>query len=245
MRALLVIPSYRDAGRLAAFLPELCDALQTVPDLKIRVVDDGSGAAIAGETAQLVGELAPRYPILLEPLLLDPNRGKGGAIYAGWDAATPEVEWLGFADADGATSAHEVKRLVCAAMDPASRYDVMAGSRIKMLGRTVQRTLKRHITGRVFATMASVLTGLSLYDSQCGCKMIRRCSYQAVRSQLTETRFGFDMDLLVHLARSGAKISEFPVDWTDIPGSKVSLLRDSLQMFVSLWRLRGRLENKN
>jgi len=193
----------------------------------------------------LVRKLAQQHPILLEPLLLDPNRGKGGAIYAGWDAAAPEVEWLGFADADGATSAHEVKRLVCAAMDPASPYDVLAGSRIQMMGRTVQRTLKRHITGRVFATMASVLTGLSLYDSQCGCKMIRRCSYLAVRAQLTETRFAFDMDLLVHLARSGAKISEFPVDWADIPGSKVSLFRDSLQMFVALWQLRRRLENKD
>ena len=120
MKALLVIPSYRDAGRLALFLPELCDALQAVPDLKVRVVDDGSGAVIAEETAQLVRKLAQQHPILLEPLLLDPNRGKGGAIYAGWDAAAPEVEWLGFADADGATSAHEVKRLVCAAMDPAS-----------------------------------------------------------------------------------------------------------------------------
>ena len=53
-------------------------------------------------------------------------------------------------------------------------------------------------------------------------------------------RFGFDMDLLVHLIRAGATICEFPVDWTDIPGSKVSLLRDSLQMFMTLWRLRKR-----
>ena len=239
MRALLVIPSYRDAARLAVFLPDLCEALQAVPDLGIRVVDDGSGAAHASETAQVVRALAQRYPLLLQPLLFDANQGKGAAIYAAWDAAVPEVEWLGFADADGATSAHEVKRLVCAAMDPASRCDAMAGSRVKMMGRTVRRSLKRHIIGRIFATLASVLTGLAVYDSQCGCKMIRRCCYLAVRSQLTESRFGFDMDLLVHLDRSGAKISEFPVDWTDIPGSKVSLLRDGLRMFRSLWRLRG------
>lgn len=244
MSTLLVIPSYQDAGRLAVFLPELCETLQSLPEVRIRVVDDGSGAAFAHETAQLVRDLTQRYPLLLEPLLLDRNRGKGGAIYAGWDAADREVEWLGFVDADGATCAGEVKRLICAATLPGSCFDAVVGARVKMMGRTVERTLKRHLLGRVFATMASVLTGLSIYDSQCGCKMVRSRSFAAVRSQLREMRFGFDMDLLVHLARSGATICEFPVDWTDIPGSKVSLARDSLQMFGSLWRLRGRFDKK-
>lgn len=238
MTLTLAIPCYRDADRLSRFLPDLARALAPHPGISIRVVDDGSGPTAAAATREATLAAAHDHPAILPPLLLPANLGKGGAIYAAWDAA-PDADWLGFVDADGAVPAREVARLV--SLLPFTPADALLASRVKMLGRLVERTPKRHLAGRVFATLTTLATGLAVYDSQCGCKFVRRSLYERVRPALVETRFAFDVDLLAHLHRAGARLEEVPIDWTDIPGSKVSLLRDSAQMAAALLKLRARL----
>jgi len=240
MKCCVVVPCYRDADRLGDYLPGLCDALSGFSDVSVLVVDDGSPAAEAAELSRVCSAVRARHRNLIEPLCLATNVGKGGAIYAGWDAV-PHAEWLAFADADGATSAGEVLRLLTFAWENGAPFDAVLGSRIKMLGRNVERTFVRHLTGRVYATCSSILTGYPVYDSQCGCKLVRGSAYRSIRPLLEETRFAFDMDLISHLLRAGSPVAEFPIDWIDVPGSKVSVLRDGFRMLIALVHLRGRL----
>lgn len=248
MRLCLAIPCYRDAGRLERYLPELCQALKVVPGVSIRVVDDGSGDAEAGRIGQLVRTLDDGFGTLCSPLVLARNRGKGGAVYAGWDAAAEDADWLGFVDADGAIPASEVARLIELAAHGEPDVDAYLASRVMMLGRKVERSIKRHVIGRVFATLTSMVMKLDAYDTQCGFKLVRRSAYLAVKPRLSEKRFAFDVDLLVQLLARGGKLREVPVDWHDVPGGKVSLLKDSLQMAAAVWRLhrneQGRRENR-
>jgi dolichyl-phosphate beta-glucosyltransferase len=250
---LLVIPCYREGTRLGSFLRPLCAGIAAsgIPVL-VRVVEDGSGVVEQKITCRIVDDLRGEYPFLLPALILPRNHGKGGAIYAGWDAQlnspyspgskAKQPSWVGFADADGATSAGEICRLLAEIIREPERADGWLGSRVKMLGRNVERTLKRHLMGRAYATLATFATGLAVYDSQCGCKFFRAEKYIAVREHLQDQRFGFDMELLAWLHRNGARMVEFPVDWSDIPGSKVHLLRDSWRMFRSLLALKLNLE---
>jgi dolichyl-phosphate beta-glucosyltransferase len=242
---LIVIPCFREADRLPLFLATLCSTLtNTTYNCVIRVVDDGSGSIHAERTSKIVNDLRKDFPILLEPLLLEPNQGKGGAVYAGWNRG-PESEWLAFADADGATPAYEVARLFRYILAHENNTDAFIASRIKMLGRTIRRSPIRHIMGRVFATLAVLLTGLPVYDSQCGCKVIRRSAFVNVKPNLSEEQFGFDMDLLMHLSWHGSRIEEFPVDWLDQKGSKVSFPHDTIKMFFSLIRLKKKCMVRN
>jgi hypothetical protein len=116
--------------------------------------------------------------------------------------------------------------------------DGVIASRVKMLGRCVVRNSKRHIVGRSFATLTSAMIGMSIYDSQCGCKFFRKKCYETVKPLLSENRFGFDIELLFHILRRGFRLEEFPVDWFDVPGSKVSLFKDSWLMFRTLLKIR-------
>jgi len=109
-----------------------------------------------------------------------------------------------------------------------------------MLGACVDRRVIRHYTGRVFATWVSLLTGVGSYDSQCGLKVIRSLAFAAIADNLRETRFVFDVELALLLLQGGFKIREVPINWREVPGSKVSLVKDSIRMFSGILRIRKR-----
>ena len=59
-------------------------------------------------------------------------------------------------------------------------------------------------------------------------------------SALRIADLAFDVNLLVAMKQAGFRIKEVPIEWTDMVGSKVttSLFRNSLTMFLSVWRIR-------
>jgi dolichyl-phosphate beta-glucosyltransferase len=243
MQCLIVIPCFCESKRLPRFLDSLCSELTKAPfQTSIVIVDDGSGHSEAAALRAVVDDFRIKYPQLIgDPIFLKENLGKGGAVYAGWNTAlnNPVVELLCFVDADGAVPAYEVRRLIEKLLaDRDHTWAGLFGSRIKILGNTVNRQALRHYTGRVFATFASVLTGIEIYDSQCGLKVVRRTAYAAIEKQLTEKRFAFDIELTLLLIKSGFRIREIPIDWEEVPGSKVKILRDSIRMFSAVFRMR-------
>ena len=236
----LVVPAFRESVRLPIFLPDLCKEMEAVGNVTVAVVDDGSGAAEAEATRQIVDDLRADFPLLQPLLALPQNVGKGGAVYAGWNQASREADWLGFVDADGSCPAREVSRLIqlCAVQDPSSPSACFA-SRIKMLGRDVERQLKRHLIGRIYATLVSEILKVPVYDSQCGLKWVPHDSYRKVQERLQITGFAFDVELMTALMDSGTRVIEAPIDWHETPGGKVHLLRDSWRMFRDILNIRA------
>jgi dolichyl-phosphate beta-glucosyltransferase len=245
MDCLIAIPCFRESKRLPSFLDALCKELVYAPfTSSIVIVDDGSGYPEDANTRSVIDEFRARYPtIIAKPIFLKQNAGKGGAVYAGWKGffgdSIPKL--LCFVDADGAVPACEVARLIEELLrDNGQRWDALFGSRVKLLGTTLERRITRHYIGRIFATLVSVLTGIEIYDSQCGLKVIKRSAYASIEKQLKETRFVFDVELTVSLLKAGFRIREVPVSWSEVPGSKVRLFRDTIRMFSGLVRIRQR-----
>lgn len=236
---LLVIPAFEESTRLPAYLEELAREIekQSSFSARILVVDDGSRQLEQEALARAVRETAISHPCILNPLLLSVNVGKGGAIMAGWDS-DHTAKWLCFADADGATPAREIMRVFQLVVGQTHRRDSYFASRVKLLGRDVRRKSSRHLMGRVYATLVGMLIHPGVYDSQCGFKIVSEEAFRLVKDVLTEKRFAFDVELLAALIDAEMSIEEVPIDWTDIPGSKVSFVKDTIRMFVSLLRIR-------
>ena len=239
MNCLLVVPHFQHLDHLRVFLPTLVDSLDE--RISLLVSDDGSGADTARDLGKFIDSERNRSGAgrerILPPLVTPANRGKGHAVYAGWRAAG-SVDWLAFVDADGAVSVGEINRAWARLTRPENVSDVLIGSRIAKLGRNVERTFFRHASGRVFATLASIVSGLTVYDSQCGLKFIRAAAFRKIEPFVKAERFSFDMELLMLAAASGCRIEEFPIDWHHVPGGKVSVLRDSIPMVLELLRSR-------
>jgi glycosyltransferase involved in cell wall biosynthesis len=243
----LIIPHYNDTERLESFLEALRSGL---PErFSILVSDDGSTPHERERLAALIHAVQQKKsgggPVFLDPLFTPRNTGKGGAILRGWDHAG-DADLLAFADADGAVSASEILRAEKFFRSPeAVDTDALFASRVKMLGRTVDRSLKRHLSGRVFATLVSIVGRVPAYDTQCGLKILRRSAFEKIRPHQQTIGFAFDVELCLLLRKFGCRIIEFPVDWSDIPGSKVSLLRDSTRMAREVFKIRHRVDGLN
>ena len=236
----LVIPSFEESNRLPLYLIDLAAKLKGQPyKTNILVVDDGSRAEEKQKIKKIVSELRESHNLILDPVFLKKNMGKGFAVRTGWRQAQ-NSKWLAFADADGATSADEVLRVfdrVYAENDVRKCY---LGSRIRMLGHSVQRHWKRHVIGRLYAALVGIIINEAIYDSQCGFKVISQQAFQTILPFLQENRFAFDIEMIAALSDSGFQLEEIPIDWNDIPGSRVSLLKDSYRMFNSLFHIQKR-----
>jgi dolichyl-phosphate beta-glucosyltransferase len=245
-RTILVIPLYNDTERLEPFLKDLARILP--PHFSILVSDDGSTAIQQKRLHQIIDRYAPESakggPTILPPGIVSVNSGKGAAVRRGWDYGEAHgFMFLAFADADGAVSAKELAHAEQHIRNNHQQIDALFGSRVKMLGRSVTRSLKRHLSGRIFATLVSLLGNLPAYDTQCGLKILKAESYRGIQSLLQTPGFAFDVELCFLLQKSGCRVSEFPVDWHDVPGSKVSLLRDPLRMAFEVAKISRRVKS--
>lgn len=242
---MLVIPNYRDSVRLEPFLAELRRTL--TGEFAILVSDDGSGEEDFERLVECVeaGRRVEGAAEILEPVRAVQNEGKGAAVYRGWRRGLElEFESFGFADADGAVSAGEVLRgwrAFDVLRERGAEVDGLIGSRRRVVGRTVDRKWSRHVAGRVFATLVTLIAGLEVYDTQCGFKIFRREVVESVLPRARTFGFAFDVELLMLVARAGYRVEEFAVDWRDVDGGKVDLLTAPVPMLVEVVRARMRM----
>jgi dolichyl-phosphate beta-glucosyltransferase len=223
-RPCIVVPCYNEAKRLdrAAFETFLAEPAGAT----LLFVDDGS----TDDTRVLLDQIVEAYPARSAVLSLATNSGKAEAVRTGMRTALERgAAVVGFWDADLATPLPIIAELA-AVLDADSDIDVVMGSRVRMLGRHIDRSGMRHLIGRTYATLASVVLGLPVYDTQCGAKLFRATT--ALRQALVEpfrSRWSFDVELLQRLQRSWGsrgidRIVEVPLHaWYHGSESKVSL----------------------
>ncbi|HEX6659054.1 MAG TPA: glycosyltransferase [Ilumatobacter sp.] len=213
----LVVPCYNEHTRLAV---DQIGELTADDRVSLVLVDDGS----TDRTLDLLRSIE-RDTHRVTVIALPRNGGKGEAVRAGLvSSLAANPSWIGYVDADMATPASEILRLLdVAASTPC--IDVMIGSRVALLGRDVQRSAFRHYTGRVFATLASVVLSKAVYDTQCGAKLFRRTSaFDRSIAAPFRSRWAFDVELLGRLESAGVEPSRYWEEpllvWHDVSSSR-------------------------
>ena len=225
-RARIIIPCYNEAQRLdgSRFKGFTCPS----HEIAFLFVNDGSTDATRPLLESLKNSEASRFAILD----LAENMGKAEAVRQGLLAAIKsQPDYVGFWDADLATPLEAIPSFLDLA-ESRPDIEIVIGSRVKLLGRRIDRRCTRHYLGRVFATAVSLTLGLDVYDSQCGAKLFRVSpSINALFLEPFYSRWIFDVEIIARLiqARRGKELPqaervvyELPLmDWRDIPGSKL------------------------
>lgn len=236
----LVIPCFEESRRLPNYLDSLSSQLSRQNyTCQILVVDDGSSENEKRKLIKIIETLKNKHPLILDPIILERNYGKGYAVRTGWLAGIC-AKWLAFADADGATPTYEILRLFDFIHKKNDDLYCFFGSRIRMLGYSIDRDWRRHIVGRLYASLVGIIINQSVYDSQCGFKIVSNRAFQIIHNVLEENRFAFDSEVIAALSDAQFKLMEIPIDWRDVAGSKVSLIRDPVKMIISLYNIQKR-----
>ncbi len=226
----VIVPCYNEAARLPGFFA-LIDAH---PELTWEwlFVDDGSRDA----TPAMLREFAAAHPGHVSLHTQPANCGKGAAVRAGLLAAQGEL--VGYVDADLAASPLQFARFLTEPDLRAGR-ELIVGIRVLTQDGRVKRYFYRHLMGRAFQTYASVLTGLTVYDTQCGFKLMARATARALAARMRTDGFGFDVELLLLAHRDGLHLREEMITWVEQGQSKVRP-RHLLLMALEVWRISRR-----
>ena len=225
----IIIPSFNEESRLPDSLEKIAAYIRNSrSETEVLVVDDGSTDATAA-VVQLHYQKLPGLRVISN----GNNRGKGYSVRHGMQEAKGRI--VLFTDADLSAPIEEADKLLKAL----ETNDVAIGSRaINRNLISVRQSRFRELAGIIFNSVVRLILRLPFVDTQCGFKAFRREPCRIIFEQQRIERFGFDPELLYLARHHGLRAAEIPVRWAHSPATKVSMFRDSVQMFVDVFVIR-------
>jgi dolichyl-phosphate beta-glucosyltransferase len=218
----LVIPCFNESLRLQ--IDQFKIFLESNPSISICFVDDGSG----DNTVEVIKTNFENHE-RVDLLELKENGGKAEAVRKGvLSLEERDFKYIGFWDADLATPLKEAREFVQKADE--GKYLSVMGARVLRLGGKVSRKWYRHLLGRVFASLASIVLKIPVYDTQCGAKIYEKELAIKIFKEKFLSYWIFDIELFFRIrdvikpAKLEDHLYEHPLSkWDDVAGSKLSI----------------------
>jgi glycosyltransferase involved in cell wall biosynthesis len=235
----LIIPCYNEFERLQE--SEVVDCVDNL-DCVVVLVNDGS----TDKTQELLQQISSLHPAVIKVLNLERNVGKGEAVRAGFNfAISLGANEVGFCDADFSVDSHDLSRIF-AKLHESDLTQGVIGSRVAVAGSNIERSVFRHYSGRMFATLVSAILKQHVYDTQCGAKAFRiNPIIIKVFSEPFHSRWAFDVEILGRINmltnREGSPVIELPLlRWVEQPGSKLTVF-SKMRTVLELVKIRRSL----
>lgn len=224
----IIIPAYNEEERLPSTLQKILSFIDDQDfETELIVVDNGS----TDRTAAIVREAAQHHSNIL--LHQERIAGKGLAVRRGMLQATGEFRFI--CDADLSMPIEEVLKFLPPQLE---NFDIAIGSRETRGSVRYNEPLYRHLTGRAFNALVWLLAVPGIKDTQCGFKCFRADVAEDLFSVQRLDGWTFDVEVLFVALKRGYSVVEIPINWYFFPSSRIQIVRDSIGMFLDLFRIR-------
>lgn len=237
MKISLCIPMYNEEAIVCETVDILTEYMKGLfgDEYEIILINDGSLDRTEELAKKKTGE-SVRY------IGYTPNRGKGYAVREGIAAAKGEV--VMFTDCDLAYGTEVIGEFY-EALEKNPGYDVAVGSR-KIHPRGYEGySFIRKLASKTYRLVLRLFFGLTLSDSQCGCKAFRKSAADAIFPHCRIDRFAFDYEAILVGQRAGANFCEIPVYIVNHRKSSIHLFRDTVRMLRDLFKMKKRIKKSN
>jgi glycosyltransferase involved in cell wall biosynthesis len=213
----IVLPAYNEEANVAAAVEEVSTVAERLDvEYEIILVNDGSRDR-TGEIGRELGRRIPNFRLVEH----HPNRGYGGALKAGFAAATGEL--VAFVPADKQFVFAEIDRFL-AQIDNA---DIVSGYRADRQDHAVRR-----LNAWGWNTLVRLLFGYLCRDIDCGFKVFRR--ELLARVPIESDGAMIDTEFLAGAKARGYRIAEVPV--THLPREGGEATGANLQVIARAFR---------
>jgi glycosyltransferase involved in cell wall biosynthesis len=189
-------PAYNDAPSLPTLIGKTFAVLKEhVSDFEVIVVNDGS----QDNTGEVLAGLAAQYGPKMRIVTHEVNRGYGGALRSGFEAATKEFVF--YTDGDGQYDVGELPKLL----------ERMRSNVSFVNGYKLERNDPWHRIwiGKTYNQFARLLFNVSLRDIDCDFRLIRRSLVEAI--ELESTSGTICVELVRKLELCGMEVEEVGV----------------------------------
>jgi glycosyltransferase involved in cell wall biosynthesis len=229
MKLSVIVPVYNEIATLAEIIRRIRAAPVQVP-LELIIVDDYSVDGTREFLQNLVTSKDPEGGEV-KVLLHERNLGKGAAIRTAIPHATGTMILI--QDADLEYDPQDYGVLLKPILE--GHADVVFGNRFH--GGAHRVLYFWHAVGnRCLTTLCNMVTNLNLTDMEVGYKIFRAEILKQI--QLHSSRFGFEPEITVKVAKLGCRIYEVPISYhgrTYAEGKKISW-RDGLAALYHIIR---------
>lgn len=244
MKISVVIPSYNEMANLQKGTLEKVERYLEKQkfDYEVIVVDDGSDDGSLEFVKSFIKE-NPKFK-----LMENSHTGKAGAVTAGMLAG--KGDYILFTDMDQATPIDQLGKF----FDFKDGYDVIIGSRSSA---RKGAPFTRKLMSQGMITLRSLLVGIpEIRDTQCGFKMFKKEAAKNIFEKIkkihggfkkihgSSVTAGFDVEILYIAQKLGYKIKEVPVEWLYVETRRVNPLKDSIEGFSDLVKIRKNIWKK-
>ena len=217
------LPAYNDAPSLPGLIEQtFAVASSLTDDFEVVVVNDGSW----DNTDEVLGELSGRFGERLRVVRHHVNRGYGGAVRSGFQAAGKD--WVFYTDGDGQYDITELPRLVEAI---APGVGLVNGYKISR-----SDVFYRRWIGRIYLWGVRRLFGLRVRDVDCDFRIVKRSLLDQI--SLESTSGTICVELVRKLQDTGCEIVEIPVRHLPRLHGRSQFFRP-WSLIHSLWQLAG------
>ena len=232
----IVMPAYNEENRIGKTLGSYSEFFeealkQGLEDYQILVVINNT----KDRTEDVVKAWSKHNPRI--QYLNIKEAGKGNAVIQGFkEALNSDFQLIGFVDADGATPPNAFFDLIT---NMKNADGTLASRYLPQSQLTPPITVRRAVIGKAFNIIVRSLFMMNYRDTQCGAKLFKRKVLEKVAQKVGMTHWAFDVELLYESNKAGFYIKDVPTTWYDIEGSKLAVVKTSMQMFFSVIQLRA------
>jgi len=227
----VILPVYNESKYISDIFREIADFSRKNPDFDFIFVDDGS----KDRTKIILQNRIKESGNNIKLISYNPNKGKGYAIKKGIEMA--EGEHICFTDGDLAYSPEYLKDF----SRKLEESDMVIGWRPPLSENLKNTKGIRKLAGKIFNFFSRAILQLNYRDMQAGIKGFRKPAARYLFSKNKINGWSFDAEIIFLASKRGYSISQIPVKVSESNlkmKSQVSLVRDSIKMFISLLKIR-------
>lgn len=229
----IIIPFFNERKRINESLKKIKNFLhKNKTKIEIIFVNDGS----EDSSLEILEKFLKRNNLIrskFKIINLPDNLGKGGALKAG--VVKCKNQWILTSDLDFSVDLEEIKIWI------KKNYinntcDIYFGSR-ELESSIVDSKFYRKFLGFFFRSFSRMFLGLNFRDTQCGFKLYKNNVAKKIFKKLRTEGFEHDLEIALIAKANNFNITELPVQWTHMPGSKLNILIDPFKMLLGIIKM--------